>query len=685
MISLWAGIWLAQKGLRYESETLTSGSRRKGVFMKGLSVGRAELVSRFVCKERQRLSRSVESSVFAAEVQQQSRLLLGGFSQTKQPAANTHETSESLSILKRELPRSSQKVLGGQTGEKPHMEIADPLLVQEILALFQVSADQTKRAATLTGDQGALSLEEFVAMLQSSQKDSLTDLGQEQLSFDEFQKLLKALRWSDTKERVVSKPNEMEGSSSYDRYQLIDTLKNLLAAEAPSDSPAPHNGATASFETVEATTPADTFGPVGIVDAVKEDFARPREATPFSVWHAGQHQGESAEPDSKVSLAPKENETQERLAENASSSEDSAFFQAQKAEILETRDTNASPLDFPQLFSSVSAIPQKTNLAFFHQNASQSWTGIFSNELGQTSPQALHEPGFSIMEDTSVFSSLSPSQDSQAKGQDFSDELAGMTLDPTTYRQGSQPAACSLISSENVGESMEDPSPFSDSLLTDAAKDLFQAKLVVTGKDSSTLDASTGDSPSFNDQPPPSQDGFVNTSARESLWGPAMASISASSTTQNKAVENLATLSLVQPEWPHELGRKLAALSRSGKSVLTLELQPESLGRLVLRVETQGTQVSALVQTEHPEVRHILHSNTALLRDVLAKQGLQLTHFSVDVHQGNGTLTHEQSAHWLPNTLPAPMEASSSEEPDKTMNTLHVLDSVLGGTLSVRV
>ncbi|MEJ5347475.1 MAG: flagellar hook-length control protein FliK [Desulfosoma sp.] len=655
--------------------------------MKGLSIGRAELVSRFVCKERQRLSRATESSLFAAEVQQQSRLLLGGLSQTKQPAGNVYGTSQNLSILKRELPHRSQKVLGGQTGEKPHMEIADPLLVQEILALFHVSADQTKRAATLTGDQGALSLEEFVAMLQRSHEDSLTDFGQEQLSFDDFQKLLKAIRWSDTKDQVVSKPNEREGSSSYDRYQLINTLKNLLAvAEAPSDSLESHKTATTPFETVDATAPADTFGPEGMFDAIQEDFTGPWEHSPFSVWQGSQNQGGTQEPDSKASLASKKDEMKETPVGETNSSENSAILEAQRAETLEAPNEDAPPLDLLQLPSSASAngIPQKTELASFHQNVSQSWTGSFSNEIGQTGPKGLHEPGASLMEDTSVFSSLSPSRDSQAHGQNFSEKPTGLTFDPT-YRQGSQPAAWSLISSESVGESMENPSLFSDSLLTDTAKDLSQAKLAVTSKDSSTLDSSAGDSSSFNNQPPPSQDGFVNTSARESFWGPASASISPSSPAQNKAAENLATLSLVQPEWPHELGRKLAALSRSGKSVLTLELQPESLGRLVLRVETQGNQVSALVQTEHPEVRHILHSNSALLRDVLAKEGLQLTHFSVDVHQGNGTLAHEQSAHWLLNTTPAPMVASSSEEPDKTVNTLHVLDSVLGGTLSVRV
>lgn len=119
---------------------------------------------------------------------------------------------------------------------------------------------------------------------------------------------------------------------------------------------------------------------------------------------------------------------------------------------------------------------------------------------------------------------------------------------------------------------------------------------------------------------------------------------------------------------------------------MTLELQPESLGKLFLRVETDGTRVSAVVQAEHPEAREILQRNTASLKDVLAAHGLQLSRFSVDVRHENTSFAERDLARWMThNETRTPSTASKGGQGEALVNLLPVYDTGLGGVLSVRV
>ncbi|HHW30451.1 MAG TPA: flagellar hook-length control protein FliK [Clostridiaceae bacterium] len=67
------------------------------------------------------------------------------------------------------------------------------------------------------------------------------------------------------------------------------------------------------------------------------------------------------------------------------------------------------------------------------------------------------------------------------------------------------------------------------------------------------------------------------------------------------------------------------------KSEMVIELKPESLGKLSLKVVSEKGMVEANFVAENTQVKEILETNMNLLKDVLEKQGLVVQNFSVSV------------------------------------------------------
>jgi flagellar hook-length control protein FliK len=72
-----------------------------------------------------------------------------------------------------------------------------------------------------------------------------------------------------------------------------------------------------------------------------------------------------------------------------------------------------------------------------------------------------------------------------------------------------------------------------------------------------------------------------------------------------------------------------------GTSEIRLQLQPENLGQMTMRLTVSGNQVSANVIAQSADVRSALVANTADLARSLSAAGLTLSGFSVDVSGGN--------------------------------------------------
>lgn len=69
------------------------------------------------------------------------------------------------------------------------------------------------------------------------------------------------------------------------------------------------------------------------------------------------------------------------------------------------------------------------------------------------------------------------------------------------------------------------------------------------------------------------------------------------------------------------------------KSEMVMELKPESLGKISLKVVTENGIVMAKFVAENQQVREVLETNMQILKDSLQKQGLDVQGFSVSVRQ----------------------------------------------------
>lgn len=78
---------------------------------------------------------------------------------------------------------------------------------------------------------------------------------------------------------------------------------------------------------------------------------------------------------------------------------------------------------------------------------------------------------------------------------------------------------------------------------------------------------------------------------------------------------------------------KAKVVTNGGKSEMVMELKPESLGKLSLKIVTEQGIVSAKFIAENQQVKEIIESNMQLLKDSLEKQGLSVQGFSVSVGQ----------------------------------------------------
>ena len=78
---------------------------------------------------------------------------------------------------------------------------------------------------------------------------------------------------------------------------------------------------------------------------------------------------------------------------------------------------------------------------------------------------------------------------------------------------------------------------------------------------------------------------------------------------------------------------KAAVLIGQDKAEMVMNLKPDHLGKLTLKVVTENGMVTAQMIAENQQVKQIIESNFNVLRDSLEKQGIVVQQFSVSVGQ----------------------------------------------------
>jgi flagellar hook-length control protein FliK len=157
-------------------------------------------------------------------------------------------------------------------------------------------------------------------------------------------------------------------------------------------------------------------------------------------------------------------------------------------------------------------------------------------------------------------------------------------------------------------------------------------------------DGAGNSSPNRRDHGNPS-DAFQATKATDSSAGfkpseneavfsvPGSSNVSANHTQREERTERV---NLHQPDWPQKVSEQVLDRARTGKSSLVVELEPQDLGHMTLRIEADQRHVTAWVSTQNEEARNLLLQNASALQKHLAEHGLSLGEFNVNVSDGRG-------------------------------------------------
>ncbi len=86
----------------------------------------------------------------------------------------------------------------------------------------------------------------------------------------------------------------------------------------------------------------------------------------------------------------------------------------------------------------------------------------------------------------------------------------------------------------------------------------------------------------------------------------------------------LAPLALGDPDWSAGLGERVSWATELGLSEATIDLHPEELGPIRIRIETQGQVAEVSFQAAHAATRELLSQSLPQLRELLNGQGLDM-------------------------------------------------------------
>jgi len=85
-----------------------------------------------------------------------------------------------------------------------------------------------------------------------------------------------------------------------------------------------------------------------------------------------------------------------------------------------------------------------------------------------------------------------------------------------------------------------------------------------------------------------------------------------------------------------QLTDRLQSVIRSGLSEIRIQLRPESLGQVQMRLQMEGDLLVAKIDVENQQVKEIMERNLPMLKDALAQQNITTGNFDIQVGSGLG-------------------------------------------------
>ena len=91
----------------------------------------------------------------------------------------------------------------------------------------------------------------------------------------------------------------------------------------------------------------------------------------------------------------------------------------------------------------------------------------------------------------------------------------------------------------------------------------------------------------------------------------------------------------VQSHTINQIVDRAIFIQRNGQPEVRIDLKPEHLGRIQMKISTENQRVTVHMLAETPMAREIIEANLGQLRADLAGQGLEVDHFDVDMFASN--------------------------------------------------
>jgi flagellar hook-length control protein FliK len=91
---------------------------------------------------------------------------------------------------------------------------------------------------------------------------------------------------------------------------------------------------------------------------------------------------------------------------------------------------------------------------------------------------------------------------------------------------------------------------------------------------------------------------------------------------------------VIEPRWSERVADAVRLSALRGGGDIRLQLEPEGLGHIDVRLQLHQDGVRAVIVAEHESTRQLLANQQHLLQDAFARSDLRLSDFSVDVGSG---------------------------------------------------
>jgi len=125
-----------------------------------------------------------------------------------------------------------------------------------------------------------------------------------------------------------------------------------------------------------------------------------------------------------------------------------------------------------------------------------------------------------------------------------------------------------------------------------------------------------------------------------------------------------------QPQVVEQISKGIETLTRTGQGSIRLELHPENLGKIDLRLATSGDGVRIVIKADLPLTSQLLERHLPELRQILVQAGVNIADVTVGYgspnhHAGNGDLPRfsgrPRSDHLTNDTVDAPIDYTENK------------------------